>query len=1453
MNSAHSLQALLNNTATEEDIELLKHLLASGEISIGGNVNQSVIIIGSGNTVELPPAALDRLNARLMLGNLDRDLTGEEIAAGLRRLDKLLPNRAPVLLPHYKEQVGRLRPILKTEIKSLSESSRRERLEALAAINSICVEALDISFNGLALGEEAPKYDARSPFRGLESFRPEDSEFFFGREALTQKLVGKIKAHSFLAVLGASGSGKSSLVMAGVIPALDSDYVVFRPGTKPLDELESARGKSLIVVDQFEELFTLTRDESTRKDFIARLLDESARLQIILTLRSDFLGEVGAYRTLSAEIQNHLEIIPPMDMDELRRAMEGQAGVVGLRFEADLSQQILDDVAGEPGAMPLLQHALWELWNRRHGRNLRASEYRAFGGVKQAITSTAEKVYADCSKPEQDQLRDIFLRLTRLDDSDEGRDTRRRVPLGDLIPSGRDAASITLLLDKLAGARLIVKTVNDDKTEVEVAHEALIRHWDRLRLWLNEDRDVLRLRESVSESAKEWDRSGMHESLLNSRWVKLDEALLLVQDSRYRLTDVEQAYLMGCEALRNREQRERERRLRYTMFATIAVAVIFLILGGFGLVKSNESNVNAQKAESNAATAQAETDARLIAEKVAQEEAARNKSNELAAIALSKLDKDPILSVLLTRQAVKLTYPEYGYITPNVSSAIYQSLATSHIPTAKMNLGKWKDAVVSSDRNKVLLIGTDNFLKIIDFNGQELLSNQSVRTNIISAAMDPKGNFVVAITEDAKIIIWDIVSNETYSRNLGNSTANSPTTILFSKSGNLVSISQFLSEVDGCEVDIFDLDGNMILRLDKLSIDWNEKKEFHCAEFDPTGSRILTLGYEQQGGSNELYVWDRTGKNITTISQNGLLDADFSNDGNTIVGSDDTHIYIWNINGELLDKFTGYDFSQLGRNSLLSGDAFFITQEGNQLNIRDENSKVITFAPITMSDDTRVGNIELTSDSTIAIIDWRNWFDQLLKIQVVDTNGQELFVIDDIQNSQPGKFYVGFGPNNDIVITKNTTGQIRMFDLDGQEVVDFSTLDPIESIEFSADEKSFYTIDSSKNIVIWTWQEKSIKTLKVDSGYPNMIVTGAISNLIGVAGKSPTRDYALIWYPYANTRRFFQLNDKISLYPITSIDIDMSESYILVGNGYTSNTGNRIKNADLYSTAGNSLSSFVMDKKRLLLPCAGGPCIATETVISRFISNRNQIILVRDVGEINIFDYNGNLLKEYVTEQPISNITYLRDVNLLIYSYGSILNFWDFDKSEKWERMTSSEIKKIILSSGGSELIVFHDDYTEFLDVYGDVLFRIDEENVKFADIDTARENITVVSKEGDVVLWNKVTNNAIQISHAFPVNQAMFTLDKKLITNTANGQIWIYSITGDLISRLDGHEDEIVDMAFNYDKGKLITISKDSTIKVWPYIQFNLDDLLKELDLRALRGLTSEECQTYLGVNECP
>jgi hypothetical protein len=506
------------------------------------------------------PAIFSRLGDRpLFDDNSERALMDKELEFGLAKLAESLPERAPVMDSLRDALTRRLRSTLGADSKSLSESSRTERKETLDGLNSLSLEALDLSFNALCLGQTPPAYDSHSPFRGLESFRPEDAPYFFGREALTRKLVQRLNEHNFLAVLGASGSGKSSLVMAGLIPTLSVPYAIFRPGAEPLSELDKAlqAEPQLLVVDQFEELFTLSAREQ-RAEFISRLLEQVQRIRVVITLRADFLGEVAPFKSLKDEVQNHQEIIPPMDDAELRRAMEGQAGCAGLRFESDLSQQMLNDVSGEPGAMPLLQHALWTLWTRRHGRWLRAEEYRAFGGVKQAIASTAEAVFAYCSDFEKERLRDIFLRLTRLDDSADGRDTRRRVLLRDLIPADSDPAATTLLIKQLADARLVVVTGN----EVEVAHEALIRHWERLRGWLNDDRDNLRLREGVSEAALEWEKQGRvdNESFLIHRGGKLDDVIadILTDFSPYNA--IEKSYIDACAKLRNDElEKEKER------------------------------------------------------------------------------------------------------------------------------------------------------------------------------------------------------------------------------------------------------------------------------------------------------------------------------------------------------------------------------------------------------------------------------------------------------------------------------------------------------------------------------------------------------------------------------------------------------------------------------------------------------------------------------------------------------------------------------------------------------------------------------------------------------------------------------------------------------------------------------------------------------------------------------
>ena len=512
------------------------------------------------------PALYSRLGGRALFSDKsDRELTVAEIKYGLSRAQTLLADRAPVWLtqqpgvsqPLFAQREACLQETLHAEYVDLRNQQQKDRERTLDEVSNLCDEAVERSFSELALGKEPPSYDKRCPFRGLYPFRVEDREFFFGREGLIADLEERLAEHNFLAVLGPSGSGKSSLVLAGLLPALQAkephlQMADLTPGGDPLavleDRLRVNADCSVLVVDQFEELFTLCTDDAKRRAFLDRLLQLLEKMRVILTLRADFWGECAPYRGLKESMQAHQELIDAMDASELRRAMEMQAAKVGLRFEADLSNTILDDVQGEPGAMPLMQHVLRELWKRRHGRWLRAEEYRALGGVTKAIAETAETLYRKLSSQDQNRLRDIFVRLTRLEADpsrvDERRDTRQRVEVGELTPTGGDPAQTKALVKRLADARLIVTSVNSSTTrdEVEVAHEALIRYWPRLHGWLDDDRAQLLLRSGIAKAAREWNDKGPDENLLVHRGRRLEQTGELLKRPGF-LNPLEIAYI----------------------------------------------------------------------------------------------------------------------------------------------------------------------------------------------------------------------------------------------------------------------------------------------------------------------------------------------------------------------------------------------------------------------------------------------------------------------------------------------------------------------------------------------------------------------------------------------------------------------------------------------------------------------------------------------------------------------------------------------------------------------------------------------------------------------------------------------------------------------------------------------------------------------------------------------
>ena len=461
---------------------------------------------------------------------------------------------------------------------------------------------------------ELPPADVTCPYMGLAAFEADDAEYFFGREELVAEMTARLAGTRFLAVVGPSGSGKSSLVRAGLLPAIWSgalpgsqDWLtlVLSPGSHPLEELavriallggytagsllreleedhrslhlaikQALAGKPdaeklLLVVDQFEEIFALCRDDYECQRFIDALLyaveAEGSCTIVVPTIRADFIGRCAEYPALAARMSDSL-LVGPMSEAELRQAIEGPAAIVGLQLEPGLPETILGDVAGEPGALPLMSHALLETYARRRGATLTLSGYAASGGVAGAIAQTADTVYAGLVDEQQALVRSIFLRLTEL--GEEGaQDTRRRVAPSELIRREEESTAVENLVRRLADARLV--TTGEDT--VEVTHEALIREWPLLRDWLDEDREGLRVHRHLTVAAVEWERLERDPGELY-RGARLASAAEWSEAHGELLNLLEREFLAASKDLAWRRQAEEEAQRQRELEAAQALA-----------------------------------------------------------------------------------------------------------------------------------------------------------------------------------------------------------------------------------------------------------------------------------------------------------------------------------------------------------------------------------------------------------------------------------------------------------------------------------------------------------------------------------------------------------------------------------------------------------------------------------------------------------------------------------------------------------------------------------------------------------------------------------------------------------------------------------------------------------------------------------------------------------------
>ena len=361
---------------------------------------------------------------------------------------------------------------------------------------------------------------ATCPWLGLRPYGVEDADWFFGRDDDVAACLEILARTSVLALVGPSGSGKSSLLRAGVAAALrrrGQPSVTITPGAHPMESLtalaHAPRGAALLI-DQCEELFSLCEDPEEQREFLRALTAEAANRTVVVALRADHLADLATHTGFSRLVERGMYLVGGLDEEGLRTAVEAPARQAGLLIEPGLVDLLVREVRNDPGALPLMSHALQETWKRREGSTLTVAGYRASGGINGAVAQSAEGLYSRVDAERRHLLRDLVLRL--VSPGPEGEPVRTRVPRR-LVGTDPEHEQ---LIEMLVSARL----VTSDDGALEITHEALTRAWPRLRGWLDDDVEGQRIRHHLSAAADAWEALGRPDSELY-RGVRLARAL----------------------------------------------------------------------------------------------------------------------------------------------------------------------------------------------------------------------------------------------------------------------------------------------------------------------------------------------------------------------------------------------------------------------------------------------------------------------------------------------------------------------------------------------------------------------------------------------------------------------------------------------------------------------------------------------------------------------------------------------------------------------------------------------------------------------------------------------------------------------------------------------------------------------------------------------------------------
>jgi WD40 repeat protein/DNA-binding SARP family transcriptional activator len=751
------------------------------------------------------------------------------------------------------------------------------------------------------------------PYLGLRTFEEEHAAWFFGRSADVSRALDALAPHRFLAVLGPSGSGKSSLVRAGLVPALRRGALpgsdtwtvrVFRPGPRPLDTLARELAeldprtsgivaplagspaalhdrvdrahrdglpaeRVLLVIDQLEEVFSLCADEGERTAFLALLataaVTAGGRTVVVTTLRADFyprLAEHPAFGDLAAA---HQILVADMDEVGLAEAIEEPAQVAGLVLEPGLTSTILRDVARRPGALPLLGHALFELWRRRVGSALTLASYHASGGVEGAVAQRGEETYLALPAEQRAAARRVLLRLTRPGDGTP--DTRRRVPRSELTPGADEVRTVDRAIEAFAAARLVtIGTAGPvDGPHVELSHEALLRSWPRLRDWIDEDRAGLLVHRRVTVATTEWSRLDRDHGALY-RGAHLAEALAWADRDPDASNPLEREFLGASRAAEEGDRRRRIGRLRSTA-ASLAVGLV--VVAALGLVATSQAT-------------------RLA------EEVRVSTARELAAASIASLGTDPERSILLALESVDGVTGSTSVLPSEVEDALHRAVRSSRVvrrvPQGGLALA------VSPSGDRFATGGRDGTAVIWDLEGERLLTLDGHAAAVVATDVSPDGERIATAGAEGTVRLWD-------------ATTGAQQQVL---EGHLGEVSSVAFSPDGTELATAGVDASVrtwdaTTGEQTRSLDGHDEWTYSVA-YSSDGRRLASTS--EMGGGPTTIVWDLAAGDPVLEPRHGdwgVYDATYSPDGTLLVTAGESTARVWDAaTGAPVVAFSGH-------------------------------------------------------------------------------------------------------------------------------------------------------------------------------------------------------------------------------------------------------------------------------------------------------------------------------------------------------------------------------------------------------------------------------------------------------------------------------------------------------------------------------------------------------------------